>query len=339
MASGSDLVTFNVGGKIYQVLREPTLSLHPNSLLTQLAEDKQDDKEIFYVLAYHRDRKIILPPAVSMAAVQQELKRFGLDVKAEEIVPDEAYFPSMLKQIDKVVANQKKLLQDQQKQVVTFWQHGKNLLGDAGVLREPTLSLHPNSLLTQLAEDKQDDKEIFVEGDQDLFNYVLAYHRDRKIILPPNISAAAVQQELKRFGLDAKTEEMVRDGAYYPSMLKQIDQLVANQKNLLQKQQNQNAAAHLMSITAQALMEKSAKGNGEQISISFDEVVQNKFGSTSSEQRSFAFSCFKGFEQMHFKESMAAWAASIGYQATFWPHGTNPLRNKDSPMVSLTPVA
>ncbi|CAK9063286.1 unnamed protein product [Durusdinium trenchii] len=207
------------------------------------------------------------------------------------------------------------------------------------VLREPTLSLHPNSLLTQLAEDKQDDKEIFVEGDQDLFNYVLAYHRDRKIILPPNISAAAVQQELKRFGLDAKTEEMVRDGAYYPSMLKQIDQLVANQKNLLQKQQNQNAAAHLMSITAQALMEKSAKGNGEQISISFDEVVQNKFGSTSSEQRSFAFSCFKGFEQMHFKESMAAWAASIGYQATFWPHGTNPLRNKDSPMVSLTPVA
>ena len=47
MASGSDLVTFNVGGKIYQVLREPTLSLHPNSLLTQLAEDKQDDKEIF----------------------------------------------------------------------------------------------------------------------------------------------------------------------------------------------------------------------------------------------------------------------------------------------------
>ena len=35
----------------------------------------------------------------------------------QRIVPDEAYFPSMLKQIDKVVANQKKLLQDQQKQV------------------------------------------------------------------------------------------------------------------------------------------------------------------------------------------------------------------------------
>ena len=33
-AGGSDLVIFNVGGKIYTVLREPTLSLHPNSLLT-----------------------------------------------------------------------------------------------------------------------------------------------------------------------------------------------------------------------------------------------------------------------------------------------------------------
>ena len=48
MAKGaSDLVTFNVSGKVYTVLREPTLSLHPNSLLTQLAEEKQDEKEIF----------------------------------------------------------------------------------------------------------------------------------------------------------------------------------------------------------------------------------------------------------------------------------------------------
>ena len=32
------------------------------------------------------------------------------------------------------------------------------------MLREPTLSLHPTSLLTQLAEEKKDEKEIFVEG-------------------------------------------------------------------------------------------------------------------------------------------------------------------------------
>ena len=35
------------GGKIYQVLREPTLSLHPTSLLTQMAEEQKDDKAIF----------------------------------------------------------------------------------------------------------------------------------------------------------------------------------------------------------------------------------------------------------------------------------------------------
>ena len=32
------------------------------------------------------------------------------------------------------------------------------------MLREPTLSLHPNSVLTQMAEEKKDEKEIFVEG-------------------------------------------------------------------------------------------------------------------------------------------------------------------------------
>ena len=47
MATASDLVTFNVSGKIYTVLREPTLSLHPNSLLKQLADEKQNEKEIF----------------------------------------------------------------------------------------------------------------------------------------------------------------------------------------------------------------------------------------------------------------------------------------------------
>ena len=35
------------GSKIYQVLREPTLSLHPSPLLTQMAEDLKDDKPIF----------------------------------------------------------------------------------------------------------------------------------------------------------------------------------------------------------------------------------------------------------------------------------------------------
>ena len=44
-------------------------------------------------------------------------------------------------------------------------------------------------------------------GDQDLFKYVLEYHRDRKIILPAVVSKEAVLRELKRFGLDVEPEE------------------------------------------------------------------------------------------------------------------------------------
>ena len=50
-------------------------------------------------------------------------------------------------------------------------------------------------------------KKIVLTGDQDLFKYVLEYHRDRKIILPPVVSKDAVLRELKRFGLDAEPEE------------------------------------------------------------------------------------------------------------------------------------
>eukprot|EP00438_Fugacium_kawagutii_P011325 Skav205080 [mRNA] locus=scaffold142:524896:536954:- [translate_table: standard] len=84
-SNGSDLVAFNVGGKIYQVLREPTLSLHPNSLLTQMAEGQKDDKPIFvggnqelfqYVIDY-RDRTVILPITVAIDAVLHEAFRLG----------------------------------------------------------------------------------------------------------------------------------------------------------------------------------------------------------------------------------------------------------------------
>eukprot|EP00435_Cladocopium_sp_Y103_P049815 s687_g15.t1 len=103
-SNSSDLVTFNVGGKIYQVLREPTLSLHPNSLLTQLAEDQKDDKPIFvegdqdlfkFVIDYHRDRKVILPILVAKDAVLRELKRFNLEPADDQIVEDGVAFSSV----------------------------------------------------------------------------------------------------------------------------------------------------------------------------------------------------------------------------------------------------
>eukprot|EP00438_Fugacium_kawagutii_P003814 Skav230261 [mRNA] locus=scaffold3387:113644:119036:+ [translate_table: standard] len=108
VASNSDLVTFNVGGKIYQVLREPTLSLHPNSLLTQMAEDQTDDKPIFvegdqdlfkFVIDYHRNRKVHLPINVSKDAIMDELKRFGLEPTAGQIVENGFSVPSLKKKL------------------------------------------------------------------------------------------------------------------------------------------------------------------------------------------------------------------------------------------------
>ena len=50
-------------------------------------------------------------------------------------------------------------------------------------------------------------------GDQELFKYVLEYHRDRKIILPREVSKEKVLQELERFGLDVKPDKCLgRDG-------------------------------------------------------------------------------------------------------------------------------
>mmetsp|Transcript_88624 Transcript_88624/g.255584 ORF Transcript_88624/g.255584 Transcript_88624/m.255584 type:complete len:245 (+) Transcript_88624:99-833(+) len=92
------IVKFNVGGRIFEVLREPTLSLHPNSLLNSLAEEHTGDDPIFveanpdlfqYMLDFLRHRKISIPRTVSKAAVQQEAAKLGLPgIQGEDIKQD-----------------------------------------------------------------------------------------------------------------------------------------------------------------------------------------------------------------------------------------------------------
>ncbi|CAK9063284.1 unnamed protein product [Durusdinium trenchii] len=229
------------------------------------------------------------------------------------------------------------------------------------VLWEPTLSLHPNSLLTQLAEDKQDDKEIFVEGDQDLFKYVLEYHRDRKILLPQHVSMAAVQRELMRFGLDVSPREW---GALDKACACQTllgscmlgcashrtwrtywiwQRLLPASRRIVQdgvlkklgEQKDENAALLLVSITAPVLIQKAASSRGMTISASFDEV--RKQYSSSLEHNSVLQSLFRGFDESRFKESMTALAASLGYTATF-PHSYGPYAHCCSTMVTWTPA-
>mmetsp|Transcript_83907 Transcript_83907/g.242371 ORF Transcript_83907/g.242371 Transcript_83907/m.242371 type:complete len:118 (-) Transcript_83907:296-649(-) len=55
------------------------------------------------------------------------------------------------------------------KETVTFDVAGRTFK----VLKEPTLSLFPDSLLNTLAEERNSDEPIFVEANPDLFPYVL----------------------------------------------------------------------------------------------------------------------------------------------------------------------
>eukprot|EP00438_Fugacium_kawagutii_P006386 Skav214719 [mRNA] locus=scaffold2250:229084:231664:+ [translate_table: standard] len=73
-----------------------------------------------------------------------------------------------------------------------------------------------------MADDQKDDKPIFVEGNQDLFQFVIDYHRDRKAFLPINVCKNAVLHELKRFGLEPTPEQIVQDGVAFPSVMEKV---------------------------------------------------------------------------------------------------------------------
>eukprot|EP00933_Yihiella_yeosuensis_P026541 TRINITY_DN20610_c0_g1_i1.p1 TRINITY_DN20610_c0_g1~~TRINITY_DN20610_c0_g1_i1.p1 ORF type:complete len:226 (-),score=42.49 TRINITY_DN20610_c0_g1_i1:170-847(-) len=90
-----DTVTFNVGGTKYEVLRSPTLSLHPDSVLHQMAEDSSGPDPIFveadpnifqYLLAYLRCRKVHIPFTVSKDAMIHEGRVLGIGIKQEDVI-------------------------------------------------------------------------------------------------------------------------------------------------------------------------------------------------------------------------------------------------------------
>eukprot|EP00435_Cladocopium_sp_Y103_P051672 s687_g16.t1 len=176
------------------------------------------------------------------------------------------------------------------------------------VLREPTLSLHPTSLLTQMAEAQEDDKPIFLEGDPDIFKFVLDYHRDRKVHLPMQFSKLAVRHELKRFGLEATEDQIIKDGVSLTSVKRKLRAWsVENQA----RQQAANAALVgnlLAQAAAKVVMEKD-QGGGFKIS----EEDLDRIGIKRDElmfQRIFNHLELSSLEE---SESLQAFARSFGY--------------------------
>lgn len=85
---------FHVGGRIFEVLREPMLSLHPGSLLHALADEHLGDDAIFveanpdlfqYMLEHMRNRKIHIPRCVPRAAVLLEAAKLGFMLVNQEV--------------------------------------------------------------------------------------------------------------------------------------------------------------------------------------------------------------------------------------------------------------
>ncbi|CAE8681001.1 unnamed protein product [Polarella glacialis] len=79
------------------------------------------------------------------------------------------------------------------------------------VLYSPTFSLHSISLLKQLAGERQDKRPIFVEANQDLFQFILEYHRGRKIRIPSTVSVAAIIAEARKMGLDITSDDIIQE--------------------------------------------------------------------------------------------------------------------------------
>jgi len=95
--SPRETVQFNVGGRIYEVLREPTLSLYPDCLLNTLAEESSGGEPIFveadpdlfqFILQYMRSRKLCIPITVSIKAIIAEAAKLGLVVEEKDIERD-----------------------------------------------------------------------------------------------------------------------------------------------------------------------------------------------------------------------------------------------------------
>mmetsp|Transcript_31720 Transcript_31720/g.73610 ORF Transcript_31720/g.73610 Transcript_31720/m.73610 type:complete len:269 (+) Transcript_31720:64-870(+) len=112
-AQRSETVVFNVGGRTFEVLREPTLAMCPNSLLSQLAEDWDSQTPIFveanpelfhYLLDFHRHRKVHIPFTVSKEALLLEARALNLPLEQEHVI-QEVQLHEASRQLEQLLAD------------------------------------------------------------------------------------------------------------------------------------------------------------------------------------------------------------------------------------------
>ncbi len=114
-----------------------------------------------------------------------------------------------------------------------------NIGGQRYEVSRSLLGLHPKSMLAKCISDQWKERheaEIFIEGDGDLFRYVLIYLRHGSVSLPITESKVALVKELEFYGIDVD-----EDG---------IDETATNKAKALQT--FKIAIAELMDYTGRA---------------------------------------------------------------------------------------
>mmetsp|Transcript_85540 Transcript_85540/g.227260 ORF Transcript_85540/g.227260 Transcript_85540/m.227260 type:complete len:220 (-) Transcript_85540:51-710(-) len=176
------------------------------------------------------------------------------------------------------------------------------------VLREPTLSLHPNCILTQMAEESLGSEPIFVEANGELFPYVLDYLRYRKVHLPHCVSRAAVLSSAERLGLTIKPEEMVQDAIPLAEALSMVKTSRHTARKKVREELGNEKVAMLASLAKDMFLKKVKTG-----SVAHKVEVTKEDLSASAGEAVVAF-LSKRMETSALKDVLDPWAAQYGFE-------------------------
>lgn len=184
-------------------------------------------------------------------------------------------------------------------------------------LREPTLSAFPKSRLCQLAEDPSVTQPIFVDANSELFQYILDFHRHRKVIIPISVSAAAVLREAKSLGLPMTLDQVTQDCPPMGKLAAMISDATKTEAEKAQVDQYMSRAELLAKVVISKAVNKikANAADGVNLMVSVGELDDWVRGQLSYLARTKG--CYGSLTDFNnqdlFKQMLGEWASSNGY--------------------------
>jgi len=140
-------------------------------------------------------------------------------------------------------------------ETVTFKVEGKTF----EVLREPTLSLHPDCVLAQMAEESDGAEPILLEASGELFPHLLEYLRHHKVTLPMGVSRVHFMDAASKLSIDADPERVSQESLPLGSLLAMAQASTVEEGKQLQAQVTRQKLQLLVSLVKQAFIAKVSK--------------------------------------------------------------------------------